>query len=97
MSTICSCFQCHFVGRDIPRSKTAVLAPVMDLKKNSSKGNEKSNDDIFESKYSFTPDKVDNSLIYRNNNENTSQVKYDIEHIIFCFSALSACSEFPFF
>jgi len=44
-------------GRDIPRSKTAVLAPVMDLKKNSSKGNEKSNDDIFESKYSFTPDK----------------------------------------
>lgn len=43
-------------GRDIPRSKTAVLAPVMDLKK-SSKGNEKSNDDIFESKYSFTADK----------------------------------------
>jgi len=57
-------------GRDIPRSKTAVLAPVMDLKKSASKGNDKSADDIFESKYAFTADKPfqsfrssDNSLI----------------------------------
>jgi len=40
-------------NREVSRSKAAVLAPVIDLKKSISKGNGAQSDDIFEAKYSF--------------------------------------------
>ena len=46
-------------SREIARSKAAVLAPVIDLKKSLSKSNgNKNQDDMFESKYSFNAGKV---------------------------------------